>query len=123
MSVVRTRIWPAGPAKAVTSTPPTMPPATAPAMPRPLPDPAPLPPAGHAHPPPGPPPRPPHRPDRRARRERDLQVRLRTVLHLQRDLRQCPPFGRHERRRDGAVGDRRQHAGIGKALHVHGETR
>ena len=53
----------------------------------------------------------------------DLHERLRAVAHPQRDLGQRAPFLRDERRRDGALGDRRQHRRVGEARDVQRERR
>ena len=56
-----------------------------------------------------------HRQHRRTRRQRDLHERLRAVAHPHRHFGQRAPFGREQRRRDGALGDGGEDLGVGES--------
>ena len=56
------------------------------------------------------------RDDRRARRQFDLEERLRAIAHLEPHFGQRAAFAGDQRRGRGAIGRGREHAGIGKSL-------
>ena len=62
-----------------------------------------------------------HRDHRCAWRERDLEKRLRAILHRQHDFSQRAALARDERRRHGAIGDGGEHAGVREPLDLEGE--
>ena len=57
------------------------------------------------------------RDNRRARRQIDLQERLRSIAHLELDLGQRSAFAGDQRSRRGVIGDGRQHARVGEPPH------